>query len=103
MTSPMRLFRRSDLSTHCEQCKLSYDLTQMGACRECRRVLCNTHLHGSFWQRLKGQTSARPRFALGAAMEQLARRPWWNQKWQLIVPGYILAFLVGAAFAFGGC
>ena len=53
MTSPMRLFRRSDLSTHCEQCKLSYDLTQMGACRECRRVLCNTHLHGSFWQRLK--------------------------------------------------
>ena len=53
MTSPMKLFRRSDLSTHCEECKLSYDLTQMGACRECRRVLCNRHLHGSFWQRLK--------------------------------------------------
>ena len=28
-----------------------------------------------------------------------AERPWWHQKWQLIIPGYLLAFLVGAAFA----
>ena len=26
-------------------------------------------------------------------------RPWWHQKWQLIIPGYILAFLSGVVFA----
>ena len=26
-------------------------------------------------------------------------RPWWHQKWQLIIPGYILAFLAGVVFA----
>ena len=48
-----RIFQRSNIFTQCEECKLRYDLTQAGACRECKRVLCNTHLHGSFWQRLK--------------------------------------------------
>ena len=26
-------------------------------------------------------------------------RPWWHQKWQWIVPGYVLSFLTGAGFA----
>jgi membrane-associated phospholipid phosphatase len=26
-------------------------------------------------------------------------RPWWHQKWQLIVPGYLLAFFSGVGFA----
>jgi hypothetical protein len=52
MTSPIRVFRRSDLFTQCEECKLTHDLSHMGACRRCRRVLCNLHLHGSFVRRL---------------------------------------------------
>ena len=52
MSSPLRVFRRSDLWTQCEECKLSVDLSRAGACTLCRRILCNTHLHGSFMRRL---------------------------------------------------
>lgn len=31
---------------------MSVDLTRAGACARCRRILCNTHLHGSFLRRL---------------------------------------------------
>ena len=52
MTSPFRPFQRSQLYTQCEECRLSVDLTRAGACERCRRILCNTHLHGSFLRRL---------------------------------------------------
>ncbi|HJQ18970.1 MAG TPA: hypothetical protein VJ867_01390 [Gemmatimonadaceae bacterium] len=52
MTSPLRIFRRSNLLTECEECRLPVDLSRAGGCARCRRVLCNRHLHGSFWRRL---------------------------------------------------
>jgi len=52
MTTPFRVFRRSQLHTQCEECHVVVDLTRVGACRRCKRVLCNRHLHGTFWRRL---------------------------------------------------
>lgn len=52
MTSPFKVFRSSSLWTDCEECHLRVNLSQAGACANCRRVLCNTHLHGSFVRRL---------------------------------------------------
>ena len=52
MTSPFRPFRRSNLFTQCEECRATVDLTRAGACSQCRRILCDAHLHGSFFRRL---------------------------------------------------
>lgn len=52
MTSPFRVFRSSGLWTQCEECRLQVNLSSAGACRRCRRILCNKHLHGSFVRRL---------------------------------------------------
>jgi hypothetical protein len=45
-------FRDSDLATDCDQCGGRVDLLKGGACVRCRRILCFTHLHGSFVRRL---------------------------------------------------
>jgi hypothetical protein len=52
VTQPFRVFRRSNLLTECEECRLPVDLSRAGACIRCRRVLCHGHLHGSFLRRL---------------------------------------------------
>ena len=52
MTSPFRPFQRSQLFTQCEECRRTVNLSHAGACSRCRRILCNTHLHGSFLRRL---------------------------------------------------
>lgn len=51
-------FRRSNIWTQCEECRQTVDLTRIGACRQCRRVLCNTHLYGSFIRRLAADLGA---------------------------------------------
>jgi hypothetical protein len=45
-------FRDSDLATDCDECGGRVDLLKGGACMRCRRILCFTHLHGSFARRL---------------------------------------------------
>jgi hypothetical protein len=60
MTSPFRVFRSSGLWTQCEECRLRVNLSSAGACRRCRRILCNTHLHGSFLRRLLVDFGAEP-------------------------------------------
>ena len=47
-----RFFRDSDLATDCDQCGGRVDILKGGACMRCRRILCFTHLHGSFARRL---------------------------------------------------
>ena len=46
------IFRDSELATDCDQCGGRVDLLKGGACVRCRRILCFTHLHGSFVRRL---------------------------------------------------
>ena len=57
---PFQVFRHSDLWTQCDECRLTFDLTRVGACARCRRVLCNSHLHGSFFRRLLVDLGAEP-------------------------------------------
>lgn len=48
----LELFRSTDMSTHCDQCGGRVDLIKGGVCVRCRRILCYSHLHGSFLRRL---------------------------------------------------
>lgn len=50
--SPFEVFRNSQVSTDCDQCKGRVDLIKGGVCTKCRRILCFQHLHGSFVRRL---------------------------------------------------
>jgi hypothetical protein len=46
------IFRDSEMATDCDQCGGRVDVLKGGACVRCRRILCSTHLHGSFVRRL---------------------------------------------------
>jgi hypothetical protein len=46
------IFRSSQVSTDCDQCGGRVDLLKGGVCTRCRRILCYTHLHGSWVRRL---------------------------------------------------
>ena len=47
------LFRKSDVMTECDECDVRFDVVRGGVCTACRRILCFTHLHGSWVQRLR--------------------------------------------------
>ncbi|HEX6052212.1 MAG TPA: hypothetical protein VFZ21_23265 [Gemmatimonadaceae bacterium] len=59
MTRPFRLFLETEVSTDCDACGGRVDLVKGGACEQCRRVLCATHLHGSFARRILVDLGAR--------------------------------------------
>jgi hypothetical protein len=48
----IQFFRNSQVSTDCDQCHGRVDLIKGGVCVQCRRILCASHLHGSFVRRL---------------------------------------------------
>jgi hypothetical protein len=50
--SKFGFFRDSVLATDCDECGGRVDILKGGACIRCRRILCFTHLHGSFVRRL---------------------------------------------------
>ena len=49
----MAIFKESSVRTQCERCKTVFTVGHGGVCTECRRILCDAHLHGSFWLKLK--------------------------------------------------
>jgi hypothetical protein len=38
--------------TECDECRKPFPVNTGGVCVQCRRILCNTHLHGSFVRRI---------------------------------------------------
>ena len=48
----LRFFRPTDLSTECDACGTRIDLITGGTCERCERILCERHLHGSWWRRM---------------------------------------------------
>lgn len=48
----IEIFRSSQISTDCDQCRGRVDLLKGGVCITCHRILCYRHLHGSFVRRL---------------------------------------------------
>jgi hypothetical protein len=57
----VRFFRQSILSTDCDACGGRVDTQNGGACGECRRILCHTHLYGSWAARLWADLTGRTR------------------------------------------
>lgn len=49
----MPVFRKSEMRTECDACGYSFDLTHGGVCGRCQRILCYTHLHGSWFHRIR--------------------------------------------------
>jgi hypothetical protein len=52
------IFRSSQVSTDCDQCRGRVDLLKGGVCTRCRRILCYQHLHGSWLRRLLADLGA---------------------------------------------
>lgn len=50
--TPFRIFQPSIITTDCDRCGGRVDLLKGGVCTSCRRILCYTHLHGSWLRRL---------------------------------------------------
>jgi hypothetical protein len=48
----MEVFRKSMFRTECDECLKPFPVNTGGVCDQCRRILCNTHLHGSFFRRI---------------------------------------------------
>jgi len=45
------MFRKSIFRTECDQCQETFPVSSGGVCEVCRRILCDTHLHGSLLRR----------------------------------------------------
>lgn len=48
----MEVFRRSIFTTECDECHEEFAVNTGGVCVQCRRILCNRHLHGSAVRRV---------------------------------------------------
>ncbi len=48
----MPIFRKSIMTTECDECRRSFAISSGGVCENCRRILCTTHLHGSVARRV---------------------------------------------------
>lgn len=51
----MVLFKPSAQLARCDECRSFFDPVYGGVCVRCKRLLCATHLHGGFLQRLVGR------------------------------------------------
>lgn len=57
----MQIFRSSIFRTECDECGRPFPVNTGGVCDQCRRILCNTHLHGSMVRRMAIAFGARYR------------------------------------------
>jgi FYVE-type zinc finger protein len=57
---PFRVFLPTEMSTECDACGRRFDLVKGGACKQCGRILCERHLHGSLVRRLLVDLGAKP-------------------------------------------
>jgi hypothetical protein len=81
--SAFHIFQPSSISTDCDRCGGRVDLVRGGVCTTCRRILCATHLHGSWFRRLVADVknesictecrTTRRASAGGATVDEVAR------------------------------
>ena len=48
----MEVFKRAEFRTECDECGKTFPVNTGGVCDNCRRILCNAHLHGSVFRRI---------------------------------------------------
>lgn len=56
----MPIFRESMFKADCDACGSRFTPGRGGVCQQCRRILCEYHLHGSLMQRLRVAMGAPP-------------------------------------------
>ncbi len=56
----MPIFRQSIFRTQCDACGTTFSISKGGVCTQCKRILCNAHLFGSFTMRLRTTLLGRP-------------------------------------------
>ena len=56
----IRYFLPSEFGTECDACGARFAVSSGGACVQCRRILCGTHLHGSWLRRMRVDLGAAP-------------------------------------------
>jgi hypothetical protein len=49
----MPFFKKSIFTSECDRCHMRFHIGTGGVCEECRKILCDNHLHGSFVRRLQ--------------------------------------------------
>jgi len=52
-------FRQSTFRWQCDKCGVFFTAGKGGVCAECKRALCDDHLHGSFIEKMKARFSGR--------------------------------------------
>lgn len=50
----MAVLQNSRVIATCDECRTPFDPVRGGVCPSCRRLLCATHLYGSFLRRVQG-------------------------------------------------
>jgi hypothetical protein len=48
-----QIFRKSIFRTNCDRCGREFTLGEGGVCVECRTILCDDHLHGGLFRRIR--------------------------------------------------
>jgi hypothetical protein len=51
-------FRQSAFSWQCDKCKVFFKAGKGGACALCKRALCDAHLYGSFFEKIRARFSS---------------------------------------------
>ena len=54
----MAVFRQSAFKWQCDRCGVFFAAGKGGVCPSCKRTLCNAHLYGSTFARLKSSLSS---------------------------------------------
>ena len=56
----MPFFKKSIFTSECDRCQVRFHIGAGGVCEECRKILCDNHLHGSLVRRVQVSFGARP-------------------------------------------
>jgi len=50
-------FRQSTFKWQCDKCGVFFRAGKGGVCASCKRALCDEHMHGSFFEKMKARFS----------------------------------------------
>jgi len=56
----MPFFKKSIFTSECERCHARFHIGAGGVCERCKKILCDTHLHGSLVRRIQVSFGAPP-------------------------------------------
>ncbi|HUQ81132.1 MAG TPA: hypothetical protein VM076_08345 [Gemmatimonadaceae bacterium] len=49
----MPFFKKSIFTSECDRCHARFHIGAGGVCEQCRKILCDAHLHGSVVRRIQ--------------------------------------------------